>query len=58
MEENEKLMMMDNFKTIDKNNSINLWVDIKELNKYKIMPTLVKKIIDNDKLNHEIIKDY
>ena len=58
VEENEKLMMMDNFKTIDKNNSINLWVDIKELNKYKIMPTIVKKIIDNDKLNHEIIKDY
>ncbi len=56
--ENTKLMSIDNFKTLDKDTSVNLWINISELSKYKIMPSIVEKIINNDKINHEIIKDY
>ena len=55
---NEELMAMNNFKTFDKDTSINLWINIKELNKYKIIPSIVKKIINNDQIEHDIIKDY
>ncbi len=55
---NAKLMSINNFKTLDKDTSVNLWINISELNKYKIMPSIVKDIINNDKINHEIIKDY
>ena len=55
---NKELIAINNFKTLDKDASTNLWLDVNQLDKYKIMPTIVKNIIKSDQINHEIIKDY
>ena len=55
---NKQFQNKNHFKTLDKNSSINHWVNISELNKYEIMPNLVKDIIQNKEVNHDIIKNY
>lgn len=42
---NEELLNKGEFKTLDKDDSYNYWIDIKELNKLDIRPDFIKKMI-------------
>lgn len=54
---NEQLYKMDNFKTLDKDESINKWIDIKDIEKLDIRPNIIKSIYKNKVLEHRIIDE-
>ena len=49
---------MNNFKTKDKEKSVNTWINIDDLNKYKVLPDIIKDIINEDTMSHDIINNY
>lgn len=52
----EELVNKGDFKTLDKDTSFNSWYDIKKINSLKILPTVVPKLLNSDKLVHDVIK--
>ncbi len=58
IEGNTKLTAMNNFKTKDKEKSVNTWINIDDLNKYKVLPDIIKDIINEDTMSHDIINNY
>ena len=58
VEDNTKLTAMDNFKTKDKEKSVNTWLNIDDLDKYKVLKDIIKDIIDKEDISHNIINNY
>ena len=53
----KKLIEQDTIKTLDKDNSINKWYDIKEIEKLNIKPEIIKQIYSIRNIRHDILKN-
>ncbi len=55
--ENEEINDMDNFKTLDKEDSFNEWFDIEEISNLDIKPEIIKTCYNSKKLESVIIEN-
>lgn len=59
IEDNAELLKMDNFQTKDSDHkSINKWYPINELGNIDLRPKIVRKLLDQESLTHEINVEY
>ncbi len=54
-DKNKELSKKDKFKVLDKDDVINKWIDIKELNNIDIRPALIKNCYNDTTLSSELI---
>jgi len=55
--ENEEINAMDNFKTLDKNDSFNEWFSIEEIENLDIRPQIIKTCYNKETLENTIIEN-
>lgn len=54
---NEELLNIDNMTTLDKENSLNKWHDLNDLDNINLLPTVLKQLINSEELEHIINKE-
>ncbi len=54
---NEEIAQKDNFKELDKANITFKWINKQEIKNTKLVPDLAKRVIDEEKINYDIIND-
>lgn len=52
---NKELIKKDEFKTLDKENVVSRWIDVKELNNMDVRPAIVKECYNDNTLSNELI---
>lgn len=55
VDDNEILNKLDNFKTLDKEDVVNKWIDYEEINELDLQPTIVKSCYKDKTLSTELI---
>lgn len=53
----KKISRLDNFKTLDKSDSYNSWHSLDDIENIDIKPAVLKKVMKNDRLGHNIIHE-
>lgn len=57
IDSNNEITQKNNFKELDKENVIFKWIDKEELKSVSLVPSLAKKIIDEEEINYDVIND-
>lgn len=53
----KEISRLDNFKTLDKSDSYNSWHSLDDIENIDIKPAVLKKVMKNDRLGHNIIHE-